>query len=175
MGLSLVNMFCLLSSVRITYSMLLKILPFALHTSPLTVQALQSLALRPVQYSSLQCSKFLLTQSFLVSGLVGAHDPIFVLSRLLRGLKWGLLFEERRGLTTVGHSPSTGKWLCLCSLSLTHSLTPVWLFVDFGSPDVVSSRIQQRTPLPTFPYSRVRKSHRGLVSLTGRCVATDFS
>jgi hypothetical protein len=28
--------------------------------------------------------------------------------RLLCVLKWGLLFDERRGLTTTGHSPSTG-------------------------------------------------------------------
>jgi hypothetical protein len=28
--------------------------------------------------------------------------------RLLRVLKWGLLFEGRRGLTTTGHSPSSG-------------------------------------------------------------------
>jgi hypothetical protein len=32
---------------------------------------------------------------------------IFLLfPRLLHVLKWGLLFDERRGLTTTGHSPS---------------------------------------------------------------------
>jgi hypothetical protein len=29
--------------------------------------------------------------------------------RLLRVLKWGLLLDERRGVTTAGHSPSTGN------------------------------------------------------------------
>jgi hypothetical protein len=32
----------------------------------------------------------------------GPHDHIFVLSRLSRVLKWGLLFDERRGLTATG-------------------------------------------------------------------------
>jgi hypothetical protein len=46
---------------------------------------------------------------------------MFVLFRLLRVLKWGLLFDKRRGLTTTGHSHSTGEWLCCPSFSLTHS------------------------------------------------------
>jgi hypothetical protein len=29
--------------------------------------------------------------------------------RLLRILKWGLLFDEKRGLTTTGHFPSNGR------------------------------------------------------------------
>jgi hypothetical protein len=33
----------------------------------------------------------------------------FVLSILLRVLKWGLLFYERRGLAITGHSPFTGE------------------------------------------------------------------
>jgi hypothetical protein len=41
MGLSLMNMLGLLSSVRMAH-MLLKILPFTLRASPLSVQALQS-------------------------------------------------------------------------------------------------------------------------------------
>jgi hypothetical protein len=39
---------------------------------------------------------------------------------LRRVLKWSFLFEERRGRTSTGYSPSTGEWLR--SLSLTHSL-----------------------------------------------------
>jgi hypothetical protein len=31
--------------------------------------------------------------------------------RLLYDLKWGLLFDERRGLTSTDHSTSTGGWL----------------------------------------------------------------
>jgi hypothetical protein len=42
----------------------------------------------------------------LVSGPVRIHGHIFVLSRLLHVLKWGLLFDERRGLMATGHSPS---------------------------------------------------------------------
>jgi hypothetical protein len=45
----------------------------------------------------------------LVSGPVGTHDHIFVLSRLLRVLKRGLLIDERRGLTTAGHYPSAAE------------------------------------------------------------------
>jgi hypothetical protein len=48
-------------------------------------------------------------QSFLASSSVGNHDHIFVLSRLLRILKWGFLFVERRGLTITGHSSSFGE------------------------------------------------------------------
>jgi hypothetical protein len=62
-------------------------------------------------------------QSILVSGPIGTRDHIFVLSRLLCVLKWGLLFAERRGLTTTVHSPSTGEWLLDLTLSLTHSLS----------------------------------------------------
>jgi hypothetical protein len=57
----------------------------------------------------LQSSKFMLVspaQSFLVSGPVGTHDHIFVLPQILRVLKWGLLFDERRGLTNTGYSIS---------------------------------------------------------------------
>jgi hypothetical protein len=49
-------------------------------------------------------SKLLLV--LLVSGPVGTYDHIFVLSRLLRVLKWDFLFEERRGVTTFDHFSS---------------------------------------------------------------------
>jgi hypothetical protein len=56
-------------------------------------------------------SKFLLVlaSTVLVSGPVGNFDCTFVPTRLLRVLKWGLLFDERRGLTAIGHSPFTGE------------------------------------------------------------------
>jgi hypothetical protein len=47
-------------------------------------------------------------QTILVSGPVGNYDHIFVFPRLSPVLKWGLLFDNRRGLTTTGHSLSTG-------------------------------------------------------------------
>jgi hypothetical protein len=40
---------------------------------------------------------------------IGIYDHIFVHSRLSRVLKRGLLFDERRGLTTTDHSPSIGE------------------------------------------------------------------
>jgi hypothetical protein len=39
---------------------------------------------------------------------IGIYD-IFFHFRLLRVLKWGLLFDERRALTTTDHSPSIGE------------------------------------------------------------------
>jgi hypothetical protein len=45
-----------------------------------------------------------LAQEFLFSGTVGTHDQIFVLSRRSRVLKWDLLFDERKGLTTTAIS-----------------------------------------------------------------------
>jgi hypothetical protein len=62
-----------------------------------------------LQSSTVNCCWSSPAQSFLASGLVGIHDHIFVPSRLLCVLKWGLIFEERRGLTAAGHSPSTGE------------------------------------------------------------------
>jgi hypothetical protein len=50
-----------------------------------------------------QPSKFLLV---LASPVILGFGHIFVLSRSLRGLKWGLLFDERRGVTNSGHSLS---------------------------------------------------------------------
>jgi hypothetical protein len=55
-------------------------------------------------------------QSFLVSDPVGTHNHVFTLSRLLRVLKWGLRFDERRGLTTYYwslrlHWGSVWQWL----------------------------------------------------------------
>jgi hypothetical protein len=75
----------------------------------------------PVQFSPANCSWPSPAQSLLASGPVGTHNHIFVLSRLLRVLKWGLLFDERRDMTTTGHSPSTGEWLFWLSLSLTRN------------------------------------------------------
>jgi hypothetical protein len=46
-------------------------------------------------------------QSMLVSDPVGTHDHIFALSKTLYVLKWGLLLDKRRNMTTIGHSPST--------------------------------------------------------------------
>jgi hypothetical protein len=57
-------------------------------------------------------SKFLLalaSTSVLDFGPLGTHDHIFVISRLSGVLNWGLLFDDRWGLTTTGHSPSTGE------------------------------------------------------------------
>jgi hypothetical protein len=54
-----------------------------------------------VQPSSVNCCWSPPAQSFLVSGPVGTQDHIFVLSRPLRGFKWGLLFDERRGLDSL--------------------------------------------------------------------------
>jgi hypothetical protein len=43
-------------------------------------------------------------KSTLFSGMVGTDDHIFVLSRLLRVLKWCLFFDEMRGVIAIGHS-----------------------------------------------------------------------
>jgi hypothetical protein len=62
---------------------------------------------------TVQSSKLLLALASIVVLDVGPHrdsnDHIFVLSRLLRVLKCGLLFDERRRLTSSGHSTSTGE------------------------------------------------------------------
>jgi hypothetical protein len=58
------------------------------------------------QSSPVQSSKFLLAlASTVVLGFRLLWDswPYFVLSRLLRALKWGLLFDKRRGLAITGH------------------------------------------------------------------------
>jgi hypothetical protein len=56
---------------------------------------------------------------------IGAHDHNFVPSRLLRVLKWGLLFDQTRDLITTSHSPSTvGNILLVVSLSHSFSLIP---------------------------------------------------
>jgi hypothetical protein len=62
------------------------------------------------------------TQPFLVSGPVVTRDHFSVLSRLLRVMKWSLLFNKRRGLTNTGHSLSNEEWLCWLSLSFNDSL-----------------------------------------------------
>jgi hypothetical protein len=56
-------------------------------------------------------------QSLSGSGPVRTHDHIFVSSRLLR------VFDERRGLTVTGHSPSAGVQLSTRSHSLIQSLS----------------------------------------------------
>jgi hypothetical protein len=49
-------------------------------------------------------------QSFLVSCSFGnCVHIIFFLTRFTRVLKWYLLFNKRTGLTTTGHSSSTGE------------------------------------------------------------------
>jgi hypothetical protein len=95
-------------------------------------------------------------QSFLVSGPIGTHDRIFVLSRLTRVLKWDLFFDESTGLTTTGHSPL--YWgVTLLSLTLTHSTySTLWksnLYYDrrsVGQSVLVSSPIWG--PRPHFYY-----------------------
>jgi hypothetical protein len=51
---------------------------------------------------------------------LGPITIIVVLSKTLRVLKWGLRFDERKGLTTTGHSPSIGVGGDSCGRALTH-------------------------------------------------------
>jgi hypothetical protein len=46
------------------------------------------------------------------------HDHVFALSRIFTGFEIGLIFDKRRGLTTISDSPTTGDNL----LSLLSSL-----------------------------------------------------
>jgi hypothetical protein len=39
---------------------------------------------------------------------LGVRFRHFILSKILCVLKWGSFFDDRRGLTTTGHSPSNG-------------------------------------------------------------------
>jgi hypothetical protein len=89
------------------------------HQPPTFLTAVSRLSLdllaspvRPVK-----SSKLLLALASPVVLIFRPLDHIFVLATLLRVLKWDLLFEERRGLTTTDHSPSTGEWPCWRSLS----------------------------------------------------------
>jgi hypothetical protein len=62
-----------------------------------------------------QFSKLLLAspvQAFCVSGPFRTHDHVFIPFRFLGVSKWGVLFTERRDLTTAGHSLPIGEWLC---------------------------------------------------------------
>jgi hypothetical protein len=73
-------------------------------------------------YPIVQFSKLLLTLSIIIVfgfGPVGTNNHIFVLSRLSCVSKWSLPFDERRCLTTAGHSslPESD-----CGLALFHSL-----------------------------------------------------
>jgi hypothetical protein len=77
----------------------------------------------PLQSSPINCCWPSSAQSFLVSVSVEAHGHNFVISRLLRVLKWGLLFDEKWGLSTTDHSPSTGEWFCLLILTLSLKFT----------------------------------------------------
>jgi hypothetical protein len=66
-------------------------------------------------------------QPILVSGPVGINGCIFVISKNLHVLKWDLLFNERRGLTTSGHyavwleRSLTGPYLHTHTHALIHS------------------------------------------------------
>jgi hypothetical protein len=71
-------------------------------------------------YSPSHSSKLLLTLANSRSWFrapSGSHDHMFVLSWLLRVLRWGL-FDEKRGVTTTGHSSSTGG-VTLLALTLS--------------------------------------------------------
>jgi hypothetical protein len=59
---------------------------------------------------------------------------IYFFSRLLHVLKWGLVYSERRGLTTTGHSPSTGH-------SLTDWSSPPHIYTNSLKPEVQPSNI----------------------------------
>jgi hypothetical protein len=48
------------------------------------------------------CCRFSTAESIVLSGPVGTYDNIFVLSKILGVSKWGLLVDERRGLTATG-------------------------------------------------------------------------
>jgi hypothetical protein len=58
---------------------------------------------------------------------VGTHDHIFVLSRLLLVLKWGLLLDEGTGSTATGHSLSTVEWHRWLTLAHSHGASPIYL------------------------------------------------
>jgi hypothetical protein len=77
-------------------------------------------------------------QSFLVPIPVVLMTMFYWLSRLLVGLKWGLLFDEWKGLTTTVHSPSNGEWLFWLSLSLTHSLSVLTQLTHLGAASLLS-------------------------------------
>jgi hypothetical protein len=57
---------------------------------------------------STSCKLLLAFASTLNLGF-GTHVHIFVLSKLLRVLKWGIRFDDRRDLITIDHSQSTGE------------------------------------------------------------------
>jgi hypothetical protein len=60
-----------------------------------------------IRSSLVESSKLLLgfaSTVVLVSGPVGTHDHVCILSRVLRVFKWGVLYEETRGLTTASRS-----------------------------------------------------------------------
>jgi hypothetical protein len=69
------------------------------------------------------CCWYSPAQSILVSGPVGTHDRNFICAFLECYLFWnGGLFDERRGLTTTGHSPSAGGQLTLLRVGVTLGL-----------------------------------------------------
>jgi hypothetical protein len=94
-------------------------------------------SLNSTQLTPIYSFKLLLTLACTVvldSNPVRTHDHIFIFYRLVRVLKWGLLIEERKGLTTTGHPPPTGKRHCWQSLSLFHSFTlSLSLWIIFGN------------------------------------------
>jgi hypothetical protein len=69
------------------------------------------------QSSPLNCSCTSPALSFLVLGPVGTIWPFFVLSWLLRVLKWGLLFDEKRSLLLA---LTLARSLSLSMTNLTH-------------------------------------------------------
>jgi hypothetical protein len=71
-----------------------------------------------------------------LAGPVENHGHIYLHSRLLRILKWGLPFEKRRTLTTTGHSPSTTEWLP----TLTHFHSQ---FTDYLLSQVIDDGARQ--------------------------------
>jgi hypothetical protein len=78
-GLPLMNMLGLFSKCTYrTYSMLLKILPFALNTSPLSVQALQNRSCLSCAFGLLTKSKFLYNWQFTANQFILMPCPLSV-------------------------------------------------------------------------------------------------
>jgi hypothetical protein len=77
---------------------------------------------------AVKCCWPLPAQPVVVLGPGRTHYHLFVLSRFLCVLKWSLLFDKRRGLTTTGHSPSTGGMTA-------DSLAQLFIHSHSASPD----------------------------------------
>jgi hypothetical protein len=120
-------------------------------TGKLLLAFANTVVLGSLQFSPVNCCWFLPAQLFLASGPVGTHDHIFVLSRLLRSMKWCLLYEERRGLTTALHAPFTGESFCWCwaSHSFTHSFLCMYLLLW----NMFTEQLPSNSSLSQFHYS----------------------